>query len=53
MKESAEERKRERKKQRERQTHRRYRNVSAESNKGINDNYREVEENRLYCQSVT
>lgn len=31
MKESAEERKRERKKQKERQTHRRYRNVSAES----------------------
>lgn len=45
--------KKERERQRERQTHRRYRNVSAESNKGINDNYWEVEENRLYCQSVT
>lgn len=44
-KESAEERERERDKK--------YRNVSAGLNKGINDNYREVEENRLYCRSVT
>lgn len=38
-------------KERERETDRQ--KVSAGSNKRINDNYWEVEENWLYCQSVT
>lgn len=38
-------------KERERETDRQ--KISAGSNKRINDNYWEVEENWLYCQSVT